>query len=195
MQFPGFKSARMVACGAAVLLVALLLVAFSSARGQSAASHAQTASAPATAVTSSDGSNSATSGPASKPEAPIGLPTAPAQTFLPTANEPGMGNVLWQMFSSVLVILGLGAAAILIIKKVLPRLGLSAGGVGMGILRSGKMRILETVRLGQQRHVHLLEVQGRKFLLGDTRERITLLAEIAAGAESSANHAKPDEGQ
>ena len=32
--------------------------------------------------------------------------------------------------------------------------------------------------LGPQRHVHLLEVDGRRYLVGNTATNITLLAEV-----------------
>jgi flagellar biogenesis protein FliO len=167
-------------CGIVAALMASFLLNSLSARGQTATTQSQTATtlpAPASKPTSAEAPK--------EPETPIGPLGTPEQKLLPTVNEPGMGKVLWQMFSSVLVILGLGAAAILIIKKVLPRLGLAAGGRGLVIGRGGSLRVLETVRLGQQRSVHLLEAEGRKFLLGDAREGITLLAEIKPQAQTS----------
>ncbi|NQT03593.1 MAG: flagellar biosynthetic protein FliO, partial [Planctomycetes bacterium] len=44
---------------------------------------------------------------------------------------------------------------------------------------SGKeIRIAETVHLGPRKAVHLLEVGGRRFLIGSTNENITRLADL-----------------
>ena len=48
----------------------------------------------------------------------------------------------------------------------------------MLLTRGGHLRVIETVRLGPQRQVHLLEVDGRRYLVGNTATNITLLAEV-----------------
>ena len=118
------------------------------------------------------------SGPAAAEEVPTTLPAGPDLPILPATSDGHTSGALWQMFASMLVILALGAVAIIFIKKVLPRFGLSAPTGGGGPVRGGQMRIIETMRLGQQRSVHLVEVQGRRYLLGNTQNGITLLAEL-----------------
>jgi len=74
------------------------------------------------------------------------------------------------MLAVVLVIV-LGAAAVYVSRKLLPRLA----------NRPGKeIRIVETAHLGPRRAVHLIEVGGRRFLIGSTNENIRKLAEVTA---------------
>ena len=87
-------------------------------------------------------------------------------------NEDGhsAAGTLWKMLASVVVILVLGAGAMLVTKKLLPRLR-SAGG--------GRMSVTETVHLGAAATVHLVEVAGRQFMVGATREQVSMLAELS----------------
>jgi flagellar biogenesis protein FliO len=106
------------------------------------------------------------------------MPLPKEETPLPQdVNDKHTTGALWQMFASMLVILALGGVAILIIKKVLPKLGPIAAKGGV-LSRGGHLRVIETVRLGPQRQVHLLEVDGRRYLVGHTATNITLLAEV-----------------
>ena len=135
------------------------------------------ATAPASGATTSVAATSqaaSTQSAESEPSAGTPLPPEP----LPSGtNDTHTTGALWQMFASILVILAFGAVAILIIKRVLPKLGPISikGGVSS---RGGHLRVIETVRLGPQRQVHLLEVDGRRYLVGNTANNITLLAEV-----------------
>jgi len=80
------------------------------------------------------------------------------------------GRLLWQMLAYVLVILVLGAAAIIVVRKVLPRLRAATG---------KRISVLETVYLSPRQTVHLLQVGKQRFLVAGTRERISMLAELA----------------
>lgn len=133
--------------------------------------------------------------PASEPESkPITTTSASApagegeetnaHTLLPPYNPPinpapesGSGAI-WQMFSSIIVILLLGGAALFVIKKVLPRLGISPAAAAAPGPR-GRMKVIETLRLGPQRQVHLLEVEGKRYLVGHTASNITMLTEVS----------------
>lgn len=77
---------------------------------------------------------------------------------------------LWRLLAYVVVILVLGAAALIVTKKFLPRLR-SAGG--------REMTVVETVHLGPRTTVHLVEVASRRFMLGATRDRVSMLAELS----------------
>ncbi len=103
--------------------------------------------------------------------------TLPTELLPPDVTDKHTTGALWQMFASILVILAFGGVAILIIKKVLPKLGPIAAKGGV-LSRGGHLRVIETVRLGPQRQVHLLEVDGRRYLVGHTATNITLLAEV-----------------
>jgi len=87
---------------------------------------------------------------------------------LVTAPEGGSGR-LWALMASVLVILVLGGVAMIVVRRVLPKLGVTS---------SRRVRVLETTHLGARKAVHLLQVGSQRFLIGSTRERITHLAEV-----------------
>lgn len=80
-------------------------------------------------------------------------------------------STLLKMLAYVAVILVIGAAAIWITKRVLPRLT-AAGG------RGRDLAVVETTHLGPRKTLHVVEVGSRRFLLGSTRERISMLAEV-----------------
>jgi flagellar biogenesis protein FliO len=59
------------------------------------------------------------------------------------------------------------------------------------------VRVLETVHLGSRKTVHLLRVGSRKYLVGSSRERISLLADVteaAADETPPAGEEQPPEG-
>ncbi len=116
-------------------------------------------------------------------ETPPNMPLPKDMPLPPGVNDTHTSGALWQMFASMLVILAFGAVAILVIKKVLPKLGPIAAG-GVLLTRGGHLRVIETVRLGPQRQVHLLEVDGRRYLVGNTATNITLLAEVPGDGAS-----------
>jgi flagellar biogenesis protein FliO len=107
----------------------------------------------------------------------------PPEPLPPDVTDKHTTGALWQMFASILVILAIGGVAILIIKKVLPKLGPMAAKGGV-LSHGGHLRVIETVRLGPQRQVHLLEVDGRRYLVGHTATNITLLAEVPGDSAS-----------
>ena len=83
------------------------------------------------------------------------------------------GSLFAQSLAAVLVILVLGGAAIFIVKRVLPRFGISQG---------RRINVLETVYLGSRKSLHLVQVADRTLLVGDTRERLGLLADLTGSA-------------
>jgi flagellar biogenesis protein FliO len=73
------------------------------------------------------------------------------------------------MLAAVIVILVLGGLAMVVVRKLLPRIA----------PRSGKqMAVLETVYLGPRKALHLVRVGQQKFLLAGSREGLTVLAEV-----------------
>lgn len=94
------------------------------------------------------------------------------------ANDPnfwaGSGGFSTQelfskMIFSVLLVVVLGAAAIYILKKFVPRISNLAG---------KRIRICETVHLGPRRTIHLIKIDRRTLLVGSTNENITTLADL-----------------
>jgi flagellar biogenesis protein FliO len=78
-------------------------------------------------------------------------------------------NLLAHSLAAVLVILVLGAAAIFVVKRLLPRLGISQG---------QRVRVLETVYLGPRKSLYVVQVGDRTLLVSGTRERLALLADV-----------------
>jgi flagellar biogenesis protein FliO len=98
--------------------------------------------------------------------------------------EDGSVGAVWQMLAYTLILLVLAAVGIFLAKRFIPKIGMPTG---------KNVRVLETVHLGSRKTVHLLRVGSRKYLVGSSRERITLLADVteAAAAETPA---APEEG-
>ncbi|MFO8014491.1 MAG: flagellar biosynthetic protein FliO [Phycisphaerae bacterium] len=84
-----------------------------------------------------------------------------------TSSEPT--DLLGHSLAAVLVILVLGAAAIFVVKRLLPRLGISQG---------RQVRVLETVYLGPRKSLYVVQVGDRTLLVSGTRERLGLLADV-----------------
>ena len=86
-----------------------------------------------------------------------------------TDNSLGSRELFFKMMVSVLFLVALGAAAIYVSKRFLPK---------FTNLPGKEIRIAETVHLGPRRAVHLLEIGERRFLIGSTNENITKLADL-----------------
>jgi flagellar biosynthetic protein FliO len=85
------------------------------------------------------------------------------------ADSLNTGELFFKMMLSVLLVIGLGAAAIYISKKLLPKIANLPG---------KEIRVIETVHLGPRKTVHLLQVGNRRLLIGSTGESITKLADV-----------------
>ena len=85
------------------------------------------------------------------------------------SDRPSSRELFFKMMVSVLFLIALGAAAIYVSKRFLPKITNLPG---------KEIRITETVHLGPRKAVHLLEVGGRRFLIGSTNENITRLADL-----------------
>ena len=81
------------------------------------------------------------------------------------------GGIYYRMMLAVLVVVVLGAAAIYVSKKLLPKITNLPG---------KEIRVAETVYLGPKKAVHVLEVGSRRFLIGSTSENVTKLADITS---------------
>ena len=85
------------------------------------------------------------------------------------SDRPSSRELFFKMMVSVLFLIALGAAAIYVSKRFLPKITNLPG---------KEIRITETVHLGPRKAVHLLEVGERRFLIGSTNENITRLADL-----------------
>ena len=145
------------------LALAVMAVALAPCRGVLAsAGDAAPASGPTTAPASQ---------PASQPTLPLPLPGNYKPPPLSTMDDsPGPWG---QMLAAVIVILVLGGVALLFIKRFIPRLAVSTGKT---------ISVVESIYLGPRLTVHLVDVAGQRFLLSSTRDRISMLAEVAPPA-------------
>ncbi len=82
----------------------------------------------------------------------------------------GMPDLFGRMMLSILLVIGLGAAAFYLSKKVLPK-------VARGSAK--EIRVVETVYLGPRKALHLVEVGHHRLLIGSTNETITPLAAVS----------------
>jgi len=154
--------------------------------------------APASGADPADGTVPAGAATQPAPAAPTTRPTtAPAPpggpgTFDPGRDDPFAGRtadtsgLMYRMLAYTLIILVLGVIALLVVKKVLPRITASAG---------KRISVLETAYLGPRKTLHLLQVGSQRFLVAGSRDRITLLGEVTgAFADEDEAEAAPTGG-
>jgi len=103
-------------------------------------------------------------------------------------NYSGRGIDTWELFrkmmAAVLIVVVLGAAAIYVSRKFLPKITNLPG---------KKIHIVETVYLGPRKAVHLLKIGNQQLLVGSTNEGITALADVTdALADLSPQEAEDD---
>ncbi len=99
-----------------------------------------------------------------------------------SANDPGFQEespygfshqeLFYRTMVAVVFVIVLGAAAIYVSRKLLPKI---AG------LPGKEIRVVETVHLGPRKAVHLLQIGHRRILVGSTNENITKLADLTEG--------------
>jgi flagellar biosynthetic protein FliO len=99
--------------------------------------------------------------------------------FTKSTGNLGTGEMFFKMTISVLLVIALGAAAIYISKKFLPRITNVPG---------KKIRVIETVHLGPRKAIHLIETGGQQLLIGSTNESITMLANVTGAANQHEGH-------
>lgn len=100
----------------------------------------------------------------------------------PLTEDGGGEGLLSRVIFAVLLVLAMGASAIYISKKLLPRIS-NLGGK--------KIRVIETVHLGPRKTLHLVKIGSQQLLIGSTNERITKLADVTEeleGLSSSETH-------
>lgn len=90
------------------------------------------------------------------------LPAAPSISL-------GNGELFLRMMLSVGLVIGLGAVALYLSKRALPRV-VHAGGK--------EIHILETAYLGPRKAIHLVEVGDQRLLLASTSDSIAMLTPL-----------------
>jgi len=91
---------------------------------------------------------------------------------LASAESVGLGSreLFLKMMLSVGLVLGLGAAALYLSKRVLPKVTNAPG---------KEIRVVETTYLGPRKALHLVEVANQRLLIASTNDRITTLAHLS----------------
>ena len=105
---------------------------------------------------------------------------------LPVESAAGAdtGELFHKMMFSVLLVVVLGAGAIYISKKYLPKITNLAG---------KDVRIVETIHLGPRKMIHVIKAGNRKLLIGSTNENITMLADLTNELVDVPNDTKVEE--
>ena len=90
---------------------------------------------------------------------------------VPARADEGFGGreLFFKTMFMVVLVAVLGAAAIYVSKKLLPRITNLPG---------KEIRVVETVHLGPRKTVHLLRIGHQWILIGSTNENITKLADV-----------------
>jgi flagellar biogenesis protein FliO len=84
-------------------------------------------------------------------------------------DDQASARLLWQSLAAVMVILALGGIGTWVVKRLLPRIASARG---------TRMQLLETFHLAPQQAVHLMKVGNLNLLIGASRDRLTLLADV-----------------
>ena len=88
---------------------------------------------------------------------------------LPGGPRDGDPDFMRTMLRSILIIFVLGGIAFYLSKKLMPKLRPTAG---------KDITIRETIHLGPNKTVHLIEVGEKTFMVGSTSENISMLADV-----------------
>ena len=99
--------------------------------------------------------------------------TKPGFGFGNMADAPrgDVNSLMWQMMAATLVILVVGAVALFMLKKVLPKIR---------SISHKKICILETAYLGSRKTVHLLQVGSVKLLVASGPQGVVKLDDVTA---------------
>ena len=106
------------------------------------------------------------------PQNAEGLGIAPRPDATPFdlgSKENESGRLLWESLAATIVILVLGGVSLFVVKRVMPRLGVGRG---------KRLALMETLSLGSQKSVHLIQVGDRRLLVGASRDGVRMLADV-----------------
>jgi flagellar biosynthetic protein FliO len=85
--------------------------------------------------------------------------------------NPGSGELWIKAVYAVLLVFVLIVAVVYVSRKLLPKITNMPG---------KEIRIIETAHLGPRKTVHVIDVRGRRLLIGSTNENITKLADLSS---------------
>ena len=57
--------------------------------------------------------------------------------------------------------------------------------------RTGRLRLVDSLALGERRFAGILEIEGRRFLIGTTPQAVTLLGELVSTPEGTQREGIP----
>lgn len=95
-----------------------------------------------------------------------------------TDKLPKQTDLFRQFATAIAFVVVLGVGAFYVSRRLGPRWNPSRG---------RHLRIIESIGLGPHRQIHLLEVDGRRLVVGSTAQAIGLIAEIGQTAETKGN--------
>jgi flagellar biogenesis protein FliO len=101
------------------------------------------------------------------------------------AKDQDFSRLLWESMAAVLVIVILGAIAIVVVRRVMPRIS---------VARGKRIVLRESLPLGPQKAVHLIQIGTRQILVGSSRDGVNMLADVTGAlpaSEEAADAAKP----
>jgi flagellar biosynthetic protein FliO len=103
-------------------------------------------------------------------------PSTPWKGFgVPNDKLPKQTDLFRQFATAIGFVVVLGIGAFYISRRLGPR---------WNPARGRHLRIIESIGLGPHRQIHLLEVDGRRLVVGSTAQAIGLIAEVSQTAES-----------
>lgn len=112
-------------------------------------------------------------GVAQKPSIAFGSAPKDPNSSSSTSARAGTRELFFKMMVSVLLVVGLGAAAIYASRRLVSRITNPPG---------KRIKVVETAYLGPRKAVHLLRIGDLWILVGSTNENITKLAELTSDA-------------
>lgn len=89
-------------------------------------------------------------------------------------DSPDTSGKLWEMLIYTLVMLAVGIAGWVLMKRIGPKMGKP-----LGFASHRKVALEQTVHLGARRSVHLVRVGKQRLLVGSCRESIRLLSDVS----------------
>ncbi|MHC4561685.1 MAG: FliO/MopB family protein [Planctomycetota bacterium] len=101
---------------------------------------------------------------------PLDLPTAKDKAIGVEDDDSLTERAMWKMLASVIVVLVLGAACLVVTKKLLPRMRIRAG---------RQLQVVETMYLGPKATIHLVRIGRKSLLVGATRDGLTSLGDVS----------------
>jgi flagellar protein FliO/FliZ len=117
------------------------------------------------------------------PASPLGPWNDP--NGLLSENTGVTGGLILRTIVSLAIVVGLGAGAAYLLRRMGPRLHQIQG---------KQIRVVETTGLGPKKALHIVEVGRQRFLIGSTPEQVTLLAQVTP-SEAQAGHGSLDPGK